>query len=133
MKPFIDGKFNPLSNKEKQVIRLFRHEKTPFYVIAVHKKRDYDSNLQHEIAHALFFISNSYRVKALKIVHLFNTDNFKRELVSMGGYHEDILGDEVQAYAISPSEKMHTKLPKKLQDSLNNLFQEYCRRLKILV
>ena len=51
---FYDGKFDPLSEKEKQLLRLFKGLHGRFYVIAVFDA-DKGRSLKHELAHALYF------------------------------------------------------------------------------
>jgi hypothetical protein len=55
--PFYQGRFDPLLEKEKRLLRLFERESTPFYVIGVAA----DQGLTHELAHALFFTRPAYR------------------------------------------------------------------------
>jgi len=57
---FYEGKFNPLSEKEKQLLRLFKDVRERFYVIGIYDSGAKDS-LTHELAHALFFVDDSYR------------------------------------------------------------------------
>ena len=49
--PFYEGRFDPLSEKERRLLRLFERERAPFYVIGITS----DDDLQHELAHALYF------------------------------------------------------------------------------
>ena len=56
---FYEGKFNPLE-KEKQLLRLFKDVRERFYVIGIYDSGAKDS-LTHELAHALFFVDDSYR------------------------------------------------------------------------
>ncbi len=55
--PFYQGRFDPLLEKEKRLLRLFERESTPFYVIGIAA----DQSLTHELAHALFFTRPAYR------------------------------------------------------------------------
>src|SRR5580704_15894322 len=36
LRPFYDGRFDPLSEKEKRLLRLFKGLRKPFYVIGIH-------------------------------------------------------------------------------------------------
>src|SRR3712207_183012 len=55
--PFFAGRFDPLLDKEARLLRLFEREPTPYYVIGIAS----DADLQHELAHALFFTRPGYR------------------------------------------------------------------------
>src|SRR5215468_649159 len=48
---FYAGKFDPLSEKEKQLLGLFRDLREKFYVIGIYER----GSLTHELAHALYF------------------------------------------------------------------------------
>ena len=60
-RPFYKGEFDPLSEKEKQLLRLFRGLRGRFYVIAVFDA-DRGHSLKHELAHALYFIDDEYKM-----------------------------------------------------------------------
>src|SRR5690242_20121476 len=51
LQPFYEGKFDPLLEKEKRLLRLFKRLRGRFYVIGVYDSGD----LTHELAHALYF------------------------------------------------------------------------------
>lgn len=121
---FYEGKFDPLSEKEKQLLKLFKNVKTRFYVIGVFGKK-YKNILKHEIAHALFYTSPKYRKKVLKIVSEFNLKKIKKKLLSTKGYNEGILNDEIQAYALSPSKKLKLDFPSDLINKLERIFIKF--------
>ena len=73
LQPFYDGRFDPLSEKEKQFLRLFKGLQERFYVIGVYDAGMKDS-LTHELAHALFFIDNSYRMAVRDAMRGYDTD-----------------------------------------------------------
>lgn len=101
--PFIDGKFDPLSKKEQWLIGQVRNIKKPFYVIGLNKKISYwESCLYHEVAHGLFYTNSDYKIDMLKLVDNIPNDKFEllTQYISELGYHESVIKDEIQAYAI---------------------------------
>ena len=52
--PFYEGKFDPLTRKEKRLLGLFRNLHGRFYVIGIYDDGK-KGTLTHELAHALFF------------------------------------------------------------------------------
>jgi hypothetical protein len=99
--PFYDGKFDPLNEKEKQLLRLFENLRERFYVIGI-----YDggakSSLTHELAHALFFTDEAYREAARAAMRGYDTSALAQKLVK-AGYGKHVIPDEVQAYLVGPS------------------------------
>jgi len=94
--PFYEGKFDPLSRKEMRLLRLFNNVPMPFYAIGATA----DTDLTHEIAHALFSMRASYRAEVLAAMRDFDTRAIAEELAAQG-YHRRVLPDEVHAYLIS--------------------------------
>ncbi len=53
LKPFYEGKFDPLSEGEKEFLDIFRGKAEPFYIIGTSKENP-PEYMDHELAHALF-------------------------------------------------------------------------------
>src|SRR6266481_5073696 len=73
LQPFRNGKFNPLTAKERNLLSLFENDTEPFYIIGVSK--DSSSGkllLEHEIAHGLFYSNQEYKEKALAILKKYD-------------------------------------------------------------
>jgi hypothetical protein len=94
--PFYEGDFDPLLQKEKRLLQLFERERRPFYVIGVTD----DTDLQHEFAHALFFMRPAYRRAVLGALRGVDTQAITKQLAGFG-YHRSVLTDEVHAYLLS--------------------------------
>ena len=95
--PFYEGKFDPLTEKEKRLLGLFRNLQGRFYVIGIFdggKKR----TLTHELANALFFIDDDYR-QAVREAMRAHTSALETELAKKG-YARHVIPDEVQAYIV---------------------------------
>lgn len=124
LKPFYNGKFNPLSHKEKILLKLFKNINNDFYIISVCNK----DNLIHELAHALFYTNKQYKKEVINILKKFNMTNYKNELFSIG-YHNDVLLDEIHAYALEDYEEHTTLIPKQLNTKLKTIFNKYINHL----
>ena len=125
LRPFYDGKFNPLSEKEQKLLNLFKNERGNFYIVGVHSKIEEKNNLlKHEIAHGLFYTMPHYKKKILKEIKKFSLNHLKKELLSTGGYSIEVINDELQAYSLSSSRKLKSKIPKRLKRNINLIFNE---------
>ena len=108
LKLFYRGDFDPLSDKERDFLKLFEGKrKNKLYIIGTfgESKR----SLKHEVAHGLFYLNSDYRSK---IKHLVNKipskerNKINKILSESGGYHKEVWEDETQAHIISGLEKM---------------------------
>ncbi len=130
LQPFYEGKFDPLSEKEKKLLRLFEDLRERFYVIGV-----YDSgakhSLTHEIAHALFFIDEGYRNAVRKAMRGYDTTKLARQ-IAKAGYARHVIPDETQAYIIAPAGKLGAaRALAALRKELRALFRQHARALSI--
>ena len=125
--PFYAGRFDPLLRKERQLLRMFRDVKRPFYVIGLYKPDD----LTHELAHALFFTRSDYRRDARRAMREYDTRPLARHLASLG-YHRAVLQDEVHAYLIAGSgvPGVSAKALSPLRRSLRALFRAHAPKLR---
>lgn len=126
LKPFYEGKFNPLSEQEEMLLRIFKDEIEPFYIIGIHKALEHvDQLLTHEIAHGLFSVNKQYREDVLRVLSQFDLEALKKELRSKAGYHEEVLNDEIHAYSIDAQSNLETPIPKVLSLELRKLYESY--------
>jgi len=96
LRPFYDGTFDPLREKERRLLAMFRRIREPFYVIGIASEQD----LHHELAHALYYMQPEYRKAVNAAMRNYNTAGLARRLAAMG-YHRSVLADEVHAYLVS--------------------------------
>jgi len=129
LKPFYNGKFNPLSEQERSFLDIFKDEGGTFYIIGVHKESKIkDQLLKHEIAHGLFYTNDSYRLEVQQTLSRFDDiKKIKEELSLKAGYHEEVLEDEVHAYSIDYESNLKTPIPEKLSEELRKLYEKYSR------
>jgi len=128
LKPFREGKFDPLSEQEKGLLNLFEGSEHPFYIIGLFKDQEDKKvlhTLKHEIAHGLFYTEPEYRDKTLKILSKYNLDALKGWLRALGGYNESVIEDECHAFAITGSSKLTVEVPDGLSKELNALYELY--------
>ena len=121
---FREGKFNPLSPREKLFLKLFKNETHNFYIIAVHGKAHHHM-LKHELAHALFYTNKKYKKKMLNIMKKYNLKQLKKELLSWGDYSNKTLLDEVQAYSVSLYHELKTEFPESMKKEIQQVFDKY--------
>ena len=99
LKPFYEGKFDPLTRKEKALLDLFHGIEGRFYVIGTFgKTKASRRTLRHEIAHALYYIDPAFREQADRIVSGLRLDRLYRFFAKTGGYDKSVFPDEAQAY-----------------------------------
>ena len=96
LRPFYDGTFDALREKERRLLAMFRKTREPFYVIGIASEQD----LHHEVAHALYYMRPEYRQAVDAAMRKYNTKALARRLAAMG-YHRSVLADEVHAYLVS--------------------------------
>lgn len=128
--PFYEGKFDPLSEKEKQLLGLFKDLRERFYVIGVYDSGAKDS-LTHELAHALFFIDDGYREAVHEAMRGYDTSALARQIAE-AGYAKHVIPDEIQAYIVAPSSELGAA-PRltPLRQKLRALFKQHSEKLAI--
>jgi len=147
LSPFYSGKFDPLSKKEKRILDLFESKKNEnFYIIGTFQqffnicRKDYFFNLQHEIAHGLFYTNSDYKKEILNILDKINPE-IKQELknnLKKIGYHSDVLIDEMQAYLMNEPESFDDIIQNDIQKrtkkykKLNEIFDKYFKLEKLI-
>jgi hypothetical protein len=125
--PFYEGKFDPLLEKEKRLLRLFESERRPFYVIGVSN----DEDLEHELTHALFFTRPAYRKAVRAAMRGYDTSALEKRLADLG-YHRSVLLDEAHAYLIAPPDGRGWSLPKLggLRKKLRAIYREHAKGVR---
>lgn len=128
LKPFLEGKFNPLSGYEKKIIKTLEGYSGKFYVIGTFK----DADLKHELAHALFYVDDQYHAKVMKILASIDKKVFIDRFIEMRGYHPSVWDDEVHAYLLETASYIREEFPKvqmnKFADArhkLNDTFKQH--------
>ena len=129
LRPFYEGKFDPLSDQEKELLDLFEDNRSRFYIIGVPRKiKNTRQLLKHETAHGLFYTNSRYRNEVMRIIRPFDLMKLRKTISAQGSYHENVLEDECQAYIISGDVDLKVDLPKELQRKLRSVFRKYTRK-----
>jgi hypothetical protein len=131
LQAFYQGKFDPLSEKEKRLLRLFKSLREPFYVIGIHDHGE-AGDLTHELAHALYFTDAAYGRAVRAAMRAFDTAALAREIARVG-YARHVIPDEVHAYLVAPSGKLgaRTRSLGPLRRRLRALFREHAAALSL--
>jgi len=125
---FYRGLFDPLLRKEERLLRRFRNERAPYYVIGIAS----DDDLRHELAHALFFTRPTYKAAVVAAMRGYDTASLKKRLASMG-YHRQVLTDEVHAYLVAPAGSLGRGVRRlaPLQKELRAIFRRHSAELSL--
>ena len=100
LKKFYEGKFNPLSQKEKQFLETFQYINRPFYVIATFSRdRGRVATIEHEKTHALYCFEKSYRKEVIAYLKDKDVEELKLIIKKMG-YNSRVVVDEINAYLV---------------------------------
>lgn len=123
LKPFKNGLFDPLTDEEKELLDLFKYRQDDFYIIGAND----EATIRHELAHALFAYSISYRNKINDICKIY-----KRQLTPVvkylidKGYHKDVINDEIQAYVTDHDDDfILANLDKKIIKIINDTYRDH--------
>jgi len=128
LQPFYNGEFDPLSEKEKRLLTLFRRLRNPFYVIGIYDRGA--TSLRHELAHALYYVDHIYRERVRKAIKNYSTSKLEQKIAE-AGYAQHVIPDELQAYLIGPSEKLARgfRALAPLRRKLRAIFSQHSRTL----
>lgn len=123
--PFINGKWNPLSEQEKMFLNVVKKHKGRYAVIGVSPESS-PTTLKHEMAHALFEVNDKYKQSVLKLLKEIDlTPIFK--ILKKNGYNEHVFEDEAQAYLMNNLNWLKKEGLTKIQK-----YYEICAKLNFL-
>lgn len=105
---FFKGDFDPLSKQEQEVLKeLEPYRGKQHYVIGLGaEKDDIREVLLHECAHAMYKFNKKYRTQAHQIINSKTEPDLAKMLLRMG-YCEQVIDDELQAFAISEKAEVY--------------------------
>ena len=110
LKPFFDGLFNPLSNKEQALLDVLKDVKDDYYVIGVSNEIGIqDALLKHEFLHGLFYTVPHYRSDVQETLRALDISKICSALGSKAGYAPEVFEDETHAYALTYPESLGTQ------------------------
>lgn len=136
LKPFYKGKFDPLNNWEKALLKLLLpvfKKKKKFYIIGTVENPRTDE-YKHEVAHGLFYVSRDYRTEANKIISKLTRETLKKldkYLHKGNGYDKSVLADERHAWIMVEKPKYFLRAGikyseiSKVRRALNRLYKKF--------
>lgn len=128
LKPFYEGLFEDISENEQLILKKFKNERDNFYIIGVHGAFEKPEELlRHEIAHALFSTDKNYKREVLSAISQHDVQELKKEIKQLGGYHDDVLEDEVHAYIIDSTRDFKAKINNELSKKLRVIYEKYLK------
>lgn len=132
LKPFINGKFDPLSPKEKTLLRIFKDTPGRFCIIGTYSEKgpDMAATLKHEIAHGLFYTNKNYRKEVKRVMAKAPLEEINLFLKRQG-YSKSVWLDEAHAFIMCDLRYLKArgvKLNKEtgaVSRSLKSIFKKY--------
>lgn len=102
LRPFQEGRFDPLSPEETAFLKIFKDKSEPFYIIGTSPENG-EEYINHELAHALFYVDQEYKEKVLEIIKSIKDLGALKRIISheAAGYHDSVILDEIQAHIIA--------------------------------
>ncbi len=127
--PFEEGKFDPLSEQEKQFLSLFEGLEHPYYIIGVSGDPERAARvINHEVAHGLFYTNMEYKKRVLEVLARYDLLEIKNWIRSLGGYHESVMDDEAHAYTLVGGEEAILGSLKDMKGELEAIFSEFYKK-----
>ena len=103
LRPFYDGKFNPLTKLEKQILmQLKKIKEKKFYIIGTRNNGSQEL-FKHELAHSLFHSNHSYKMRVKRVLKKLDKkskmklDRYLKDI----DYHPAVMEDERHAYLLA--------------------------------
>jgi len=124
LRAFTEGRFDPLSRRERRLLQAVKRLRPPFYVIGVAS----DQALIHELAHALYFTDPEYRREVRRLLRGQKTAGIRKRLAVLG-YHPSVLTDEVHAYLVDGDRLRIPKSLRPVRRDLRRLFRAHAKGL----
>ena len=139
LKPFLEGKFDPLDDRERMLCLLLKRiEDRPYYLIGTCKEDESEmETLNHELAHAFYSVHLEYKREVKRILKGVDLKPIFKVLKRIG-YDNDreLLIDEAQAYLMDNPAWVETygipvKKYKKQRELLLKNFRKYRKNVKV--
>jgi hypothetical protein len=124
---------NKLRVKEEIVLNAINknleNNNTPYYVIA-YQENDYFT-LKHEISHALFYLNDDYRNKAINLISELPSDIYDGliKFLKYKKYDSSVFDDEICAYMLSEIDFFQNTIKNitKYQENFIKLYDTYIK------
>lgn len=130
LKPFREGRFDPLSEEEKEFLEIFEGGERDYYIIC--SLKDDKTVFEHEMAHGLFNTSDDYRKRVMEILKEIELEEVWSRICLPEEHDKSVMEDEVQAYLVGDFEwivgnglNREKYLP--YHERLRKIFDEYVK------
>ncbi len=129
LEPFKKGDFNPLTEKEKNLVSFFRNIPGDYYIIgATQQDKECADTIKHEFVHGAFFADKRYREDVANCIKIHRPSVAKTALKKMG-YSDGVLEDEINAYLLTGHQVFEENLclneGRRLCDMFDKVFFKY--------
>lgn len=126
LKPFRDGLFDPLTNEEQELIKLFKYRHDSFYIIGAQT----EDVLRHELSHALYSYSIKYKISINQLIKKYQKDLKPAiKYILDKGYDKSVINDELQAYITDNDDEFIQKnTPKNIIEQINQLYEYHSKQ-----
>lgn len=140
---FLEGKFDPLSEKEKKLLNeISKIKRNKFYVLAI--DRTEKCRINHEIAHGLYYLNKNYKEEINKFIFDMPKRDFKKIesiLKTSQIYSDERIVDEIQAHLVNDyysfiginildKKGMDENKLKNYATNINKIFEKYSKNIK---
>jgi hypothetical protein len=98
LRPFREGRFDPLTRREKALLLALKDVGDQDYVIGTYE--DYADSVDHELAHAFWHLDPAYRAEVEAVLQGGDYTTQKAALAEGDGYDPMVFMDEIQACAV---------------------------------
>ena len=129
LEPFRQGQFDPLTLKERKLLKLCEKADASSYIIGVTPNAEYfKETVRHEFVHGAFHVNCLYRNEVKACLLDNRIKEITRGLKKMG-YHQDVFADETNAYVLvepdTIQEYVSIQNTKNIREKLNTIFKKY--------
>jgi hypothetical protein len=134
LRPFYEGKFDPLSEKEKWLLEQFKQTAGRFYIIGTFKeksKKSAEQTFRHELAHALYYTNEAYQQEVNDVLKSVDLTKLNKAFAKEADYHESVFLDECHAYILCDLKwmkktwKVNPKRYEETHKKLEKVFEKY--------
>lgn len=130
---FWKNKFSKITAREKQVLLNFSPDQGKFYIIGTYGKtnnKNYKLILKHELAHALYYLDESYRNQVQEVLAKVDAKPIHQYLKKLG-YHKSVWMDETNAYILTDQDALleqQITISQNVSHTLDKLFDKYYKK-----
>lgn len=121
------GLFDPLSDKEKEILNIFPYSREEYSIICTTGEEVPLDTLDHEICHGMYYLNKEYKERCGELIKEFQGEDLERlaEALLKQGYHAEVVNDEMQAYLSTGLSEKHPEVDDKIMEEFRKNFNKY--------